>query len=448
MNSYKRHLQKAELKTLGEALFNELKEHEAMTLTYAGEETLFIRINQSKIRQASEISQGFISMDFISTNRHTEVTFTITGDLTEDLKRAREVLLNSRKECEALPEDPFMVLPEEGESSDEDHYGNLAQKDTLEERILKPAKSCDLVGLYASGILMRTHINSKGQFHWFSTENFYFDYSLYTPSQKAIKGNYAGVEWKNEEYKLNLQQAQNQLKILNLKPRKLDPGTYRVYLAPAAVAKIMNEMSWQGFSEAGTRQGHSPLKILCDGEVSLSPLLSLDEDFYLGLVPRFNEFGEIAPLKTSLIKKGKLDSLLINKRTAKEYDLKSNGANGFEKPRSLKIHTGSLTESNILVSLGTGVYVSNLHYLTWSDLQHGRISGMTRYGCFWVEEGKIVSPIEDMRFDDSIFSFFGDSLEDLTERAEIIPQIMSYGEREIGGISVPGMLISCFNFTL
>jgi len=443
-----RQQQKEELKALGEALFHDLKAHESMTLTYSGESSLFIRINQTKVCQASHINQGFVSMDFISRNCHTEVTFSITGQFIEDLKRAQEILENCRNECKTLPEDPYIVFPEEGKSSEEDHYGKLVPIDELTEGLLKPADACDLAGLYASGIRMRAYMNSKEQFHWFSTENFYFDYSLYTSSQKAIKATYAGSEWQDREYNVSLQQAKKQLDILEHPPRKLTPGKYRVYLAPSATAELLTLLSWSGLSAQNLRQGQSPLKEFWEGEMKLSPLFSLDEDFHLGLVPRFNEFGEISPLKIPLITKGELSSLLINKRTAQEYSLKSNAANGRETPRSLKVHPGNLKESSILSRLETGVYISNLHYLNWSDLQHGRATGMTRYGCFWVEEGKIVSPIQDMRFDETVYNVFGDYLEDLGEKAELIPQISSYDEQSLGGISVPGMLLNNFTFTL
>src|ERR1700722_13180160 len=106
MKSDNRHHQKQELKALGGALFQELKADEHVTLSYSGEESLFIRINQAKIRQASEISQGYLSIDFLSGHRHTEITFSITGNGEEDLKRAREILHQCRKECQSLPEDP------------------------------------------------------------------------------------------------------------------------------------------------------------------------------------------------------------------------------------------------------------------------------------------------------------------------------------------------------
>jgi predicted Zn-dependent protease len=92
--------------------------------------------------------------------------------------------------------------------------------------------------------------------------------------------------------------------------------------------------------------------------------------------------------------------------------------------------------------------VSNLHYLNWSDRPNGRITGMTRYACFWVEKGKIVAPIEDLRFDESLYNFWGTNLIDLTQELQFIPEVGSYGFRDLGGTLVPGMLVDNFAYTL
>ena len=448
MKTDKRQNQKQELKAINEALFQELKANEHMTLSYSGEESLFVRISQSKICQASDITQGYLSMSFISGHRRTESLFSITGEFEEDLNRALKILRNCREECKSLPEDPYIVLPEAGENTDEDYYGKLPQMESLPETLLNPAVSYDLAGLFAAGTLMRSYMNSKGQFHWFSTENFCFDYSLYTPSQKAIKAAYASNEWQDAGYLSNLQQAKDQLKILERTSRKLTPGKYRAYFAPAAVGEFVSVLSgWSGLSGKALMQGNSPLKKLSEGTASLSPLFSLDDDFHQGLVPRFNEFGDSSSLRVPLINKGKLHSPLINRRTAQEYSLQSNAANLSESLRSPIIHPGNLKEEKILQSIGEGLYISNLHYLNWSDLQHGRITGMTRYGCFWVENGEIVSPIHDIRFDETLYHFWGDPLEGLSEQVELVPHTSSYGERSLGGISTPGMLVNDFTFT-
>ena len=73
---------------------------------------------------------------------------------------------------------------------------------------------------------------------------------------------------------------------------------------------------------------------------------------------------------------------------------------------------------------------------------------MTRYASFWVEDGEIKAPIEQMRFDDSFYNFFGDNLSAVSNRAEIIPDISTYGGRSLGGVKCPGVIIDDFQLPL
>ena len=67
--------------------------------------------------------------------------------------------------------------------------------------------------------------------------------------------------------------------------------------------------------------------------------------------------------------------------------------------------------------------LSNLHYLNWSDRLGGRrLLDMTRYACFYVENGKIIAPIENMRFDDTIYNIFGKELNAVTNFDQLIPR--------------------------
>ncbi len=73
---------------------------------------------------------------------------------------------------------------------------------------------------------------------------------------------------------------------------------------------------------------------------------------------------------------------------------------------------------------------------------------MTRFACFWVEKGELVAPIQDLRFDDSLYAFWGENLEALTTQTDFIPDIDTYNTRSLGGTRVPGMLVNTFTFTL
>jgi predicted Zn-dependent protease len=139
---------------------------------------------------------------------------------------------------------------------------------------------------------------------------------------------------------------------------------------------------------------------------------------------------------------------LIYRQSSIEYKTTSNFASIGEYPRSPEILPGTLDEKDVFKVLGTGIYLSNLHYLNWSDRQTGRITGMTRYACFWVENGEIISPIQDLRFDESLLNIFGAGLLDLTSTAETFTSTSSYERRDIGGCRAPGILVSPFQFTL
>lgn len=145
---------------------------------------------------------------------------------------------------------------------------------------------------------------------------------------------------------------------------------------------------------------------------------------------------------------GKLVNTIVNRRSAAEYAATANGGNRYESLRAPEISPGDLPPDQVLSALDRGIYLSDLHYLNWSDRPTGRITGMTRFACFWVEEGKPVAPIAPMRFDDSLYNFWGEHLCALTTDREFIPETSTYEHRSIGGRLVPGMIVDNFTFTI
>ena len=117
-------------------------------------------------------------------------------------------------------------------------------------------------------------------------------------------------------------------------------------------------------------------------------------------------------------------------------------------PRSLEILPGTLKKEDILTQLGTGLYLANLHYVNASDQKSARLTGMTRFAAFWVENCKIVGPINNLRFDETLYKAWGANLIALTSEAEVIPDTSTYGARALSGNKLPGMLIDQFSFTL
>lgn len=428
-------------------VFKNLHQDEEANLNLQAEQSTFVRFNNSKVRQNTNVDQRAMTLLLQKDGKTANISFSLTGLAEEDRKRADYWLNQARQECEQLPEDPYQIALKNNGTSDITFQGKLLSDEQIVPAIAEPAKGTDLAGLYCGGALIAANRNSKGQSHWFANENFFIDYSLYN-GEKAVKSVYAGTAWSQKEFEYNLSDSTNQLSLMKRPKISVKPGSYRVYLAPAAVAEITTMFSWGALSFNAYKQGASGLQRLADKEKSFSPLLNLRENYKLGLTHQFNSLGELAPETLNLISEGQLENFLISSRSAKEYGSTGNYADSHEAPRAMEILPGTLEKKSILKELGTGLYLSNLHYINWSDRLNARITGMTRFACFWVENGDVVGPIADLRFDEGLYDCFGANLLALTDFQEVDPMLSTYESRSFGGKLVPGMLVKDFKFTL
>ncbi|MEM9924875.1 MAG: metallopeptidase TldD-related protein [Cyanobacteria bacterium P01_D01_bin.50] len=433
---------------LFECLLEKKKLKEELTLKLNKERSQFTRFNRGKVRQSGVVEDGWIELTLMENQRSSYRIFPISGNWEIDWQQAYNSLQELREELPLLPIDPFLVLPSGNSTTQENYSGNLLPDEEVAKTILEVVAQLDFTGFYAGGIVIQGYADSGGKKHWFSTDTFTLDYSIFTDAGLAVKDFFAGNDWNHQAYIDKITRAKQQLELLSHPAKKVPRGRYKTYFAPAAVAELLTMLSWGALSEADIQQGNSALAMLANQEKMLSPKFNLQENFSTGLVPRFNEWGEIAPPELNIIEKGALSNTLVNSRTAKEYGKIANGANTSESLRSPQVSRGNLASEQILSSLDTGLYVSNLHYLNWSDRPSGRITGMTRYACFWVANGEIVAPIEDLRFDDSLYNFWGDKLIDFTDKHEFIPEVATYENRQLGGSMVPGMLVEDFTYTL
>jgi predicted Zn-dependent protease len=431
-----------------ENLLTKKTESEQFTVRLSSERSQFTRFNHAKVRQTGCVADGWIELTLMADQRSSVRQFPFTGNWELDWQLAYPALQELRDELILLPIDPYLVLPSGTNTSREVHSGNLLAAEAVVPTVLELVAELDFTGIYAGGIVIKAYGDSSGQKHWFATDSFTLDYSLFSTSGQAVKGTFAGSDWDKSVYIAKISEAKKQLELLARPIKELPRGQYKTYFAPAAVADLLVMLSWGAISEADIQQGNSALAALSRREKQLSTAFSLKENFQRGLVPRFNELGEMAAPELPVIAKGRLVNTLVNSRTAKEYQKKDNGANGSETLRAPEITPGNLVFEQILPRLDTGLYLSNLHYLNWSDRHTGRITGMTRYACFWVENGEIIAPIENLRFDESLYRFWGENLVDLTDFQEFIPEVGTYESRQLGGSLVPGMLVEDFTYTL
>lgn len=421
---------------------------ERTTLYLRAEDSDFIRFNRAAVRQATHVTQGFATVAVISGMRRIEATRSLTGHVQEDAA----ALLADRADLIAqlanVPEDPYLLLPEEVSSSSRHETGNLPSPEALIIAATSAARGLDFVGFYAGGAVVRAFADSRGQRHWHHVESFHFDWCLYAQTDKAVKTAYAGTHWDADEFARRVAMGAQRLPLLAQEPRKLAPGAYRAYFTPAAMNELLGTLAWSGFGAQARRTGTSSLSRLEHRDAQLHADFHLKEDTSRSIAPAFTAEGFAKPASVPLVEAGRAAGTLNSPRSARQYGLGANGANAQEAPEALSLAPGRLREAEVLDALGTGLFVSNLWYLNYSDRQACRMTGMTRFACFWVDGGKIVAPLAVMRFDDSFLRMFGEGLLGLTDTAELVPESSTYKERQLVSFSTPGALVEGWRLTL
>ncbi len=416
--------------------------------TFQGEDSEFVRLNGGRVRQAGSVAMRSLSVDLISGKRHAEGTVSLAGDLELDRARIAQLIEGLRAERDVLPEDPFLAYATEPRSTDRREPNRLPSGGEALDDIHTAGQDRDLVGIYAAGGIYRGFANSLGQRNWYENYSYNFDWSFVRETDKAVTANYAGFEWSRSAFERKVAAASDQLGLLAEPARTIRPGRYRVYLAPAALAEMLGLLGWGGFGLRAHRTKTTPLLRMIEDGARLAPGVTLLENTRDGLAPGFQEEGFLKPDTISLIEAGAYGECLTSPRSSLEYGEPTNGASEGEMPQSLELAAGDLPQADVLARMGTGILISNLWYLNYSDRVACRTTGMTRFATFWVENGRLAAPLAVMRFDETLYRMLGENLVGLTSEREWLLDPSTYGQRSTATTRLPGALVEDFTLTL
>ena len=100
---------------------------------------------------------------------------------------------------------------------------------------------------------------------------------------------------------------------------------------------------------------------------------------------------------------------------------------------------GPHTVAEMIASTERGVLVTRLWYIREVDPYKKIVTGMTRDGTFYVENGKIKQGIRNFRFNESLIDLLG--------CAEMLGPAERASGEEAAPMVVPALKVSSFNFT-
>lgn len=431
---------------LADLIQSTLRGAEGFLASFSGESSQFVRFNRSAVRQAGAVQQRYLVLDLFRGKRHASQVITLTG--ADDRAAVVSCVAALRGILTDSPEDPHFLINTSPVSTTRVLANALPTEDEAVAAIVETGKGHDLVGLYAAGPIHRGFANSYGQRNWDTVYAFSADLSFYLQSDKAVKVDHAGTDWNRAVFDAKMAGARTRLAALARPPKTIRPGNYRVFFAPAAMEELLGLLSWGGFSVAAEKTATTPLIRMVAEGAKLDARVTLTENAAEGLAPGFQGEGFVKPARVPLIEAGIYAGALASPRSAAEFNVAPNGAEGGEYPLALDMAAGELGGADVLKALGTGIYVGNLWYLNYSDRNACRLTGMTRFATFWVENGEIVAPLNVMRFDDTIYNMLGVNLVGLTAERDLRISTSTYEARSTGSMRLPGAVIADLAMTL
>ena len=182
--------------------------------------------------------------------------------------------------------------------------------------------------------------------------------------------------------------------------KALGPGKYTVILEPAAAAGLISPMIF-GFDARQADEGRSFLAKKGGGnrlgEKVFDQRVSIYADPADPDVPVLPWDQEGLPReRLSLIDKGTVASLQYSRYWAQQKKAKASGA-----PGNIIMAGGQKSLSELIKSSQKAILVTRTYYIRTVDPQTMLLTGLTRDGTFYVENGEIAYPIKNFRFNES-----------------------------------------------
>lgn len=222
--------------------------------------------------------------------------------------------------------------------------------------------------------------------------------------------------------------------------KALEPGRYTVILEPAAASGLLSFM-FNGFDARQADEGRSFLSKKGGGNRLGEKLF--DEQINVWADP-WDKDVPVGPWhsqtmlpreRVDIIKNGRVSALGYSRFWAKKQNVKATGLNG-----NIIMAGGNRSLEEMIASTKKGILVTRTWYIRSVDPQSVLLTGLTRDGTFYIENGKIKHPVKNFRFNESPVTMLN-NVEELGK-----PQIIGSEGNGLNMV-VPPMKIRDFNFT-
>ncbi len=230
-------------------------------------------------------------------------------------------------------------------------------------------------------------------------------------------------------------------------PRLIEPGEYTVVLDPYVTQDLLMMLNMTGMGANTVQEGRSWMNDRIGKQV-FSPSISIwDDALDPSGIPRPFDFEGTPKQRVDIVKDGVVEGPVYDRTTAKKEGRESTGhglqpnSRGYSPlATNLFMAPGEVGVEEMIRSTERGLYITRFHYTRPVHPANCVITGMTRDGVYWIEDGEIQYPVKNLRFTQSY-------VEALADVAAIGKETRLVATMGIVAARVPALKLNHFNFT-
>lgn len=221
--------------------------------------------------------------------------------------------------------------------------------------------------------------------------------------------------------------------------KALEPGKYTVILEPAAAAGLISFMM-NFFDARSADEGRSFLSKKGGGnklgELVYDPRVNIHADPWDPEAPVMPWDGDGLPReRMAIIENGKVANLDYSRYWAQKQGKRAVGS-----PGNLLMAGGDKSTAELVRGTQKGILVTRTWYIRMVDPQTVLLTGLTRDGTFYIENGEIKHPVKNFRFNESPVIMLN-NIDELGKPVRVAGDESSYV------MMIPPMRLRDFTFT-
>lgn len=215
--------------------------------------------------------------------------------------------------------------------------------------------------------------------------------------------------------------------------KAIEPGKYTVILEPLAASDMLSSLV-RSFDARSAEEGRSFLSKKGGGtrlgEQLFNEQVTIYSDPFNAELPSATWTGDGLPVeKTTWVDKGVVKNLSYSRYWAQQKNVKPQPGAG-----RVIMEGGTASLEDLIKSTDRGILVTRFWYIRSVDPQTLLLTGLTRDGTYYIENGKIMFPVKNFRFNESPII--------------MLNNVEALGRpQRSGGMIVPPMKIRDFTFS-